>query len=80
MQTNTVLQESKNLKSLAASSRDKTEAVKGKDGQMTKRKELEVAGFSPAPEIDEQLPIPQKDDEEPSKKRLQRLDENEEET
>jgi hypothetical protein len=46
---------------------------------MMKRKELEGAGFS-ASEIDEQLPLPRKDDDEPSKKGLRRVVKTDEET
>jgi hypothetical protein len=46
---------------------------------MMKRKKLEGAGFS-ASEIDEQLPLPRNDEDEPSKKRRRRVVLKEEET
>jgi hypothetical protein len=39
---------------------------------MLRKGPVEGAGFS-ASEIDEQLPLPRKDDDEPSKKRLRRV-------
>jgi hypothetical protein len=63
----------KSAKSLAGPELAKIEIEQAKDDRisnlMMKRKELEGAGFS-ASKIDEQeLPLPRKDDDEPSKKR-----------
>ncbi len=59
-----------------------SEAAQAKDENvlnlMIKRKDLDVAGFS-AFESDERLPIPQRNDNEPNKKRCRRVDKNEEE-
>ncbi len=84
----TVIQEHKHLtsgKSLAGPKHVKVEAEaeQAKDDRMfnlmMKRKELETTGFS-AIEIDEQLPLPRKDDCEPNKKRRRRVVKTEEET
>jgi hypothetical protein len=87
-QLNTVLiQENERLKSaksLAGPELAKIETAQAKDDRifnlMMKRKELESVGFS-ASEIDEQLPLPGKDEEDlPSKKRRRRVVKTEEET
>jgi ankyrin repeat protein len=85
---NLVIQENKQLKSAKSLAGPKHAKIEAEAEQAThemifnlimKRKQLQDAGFS-AIEIDEQLPLPRKDDDEPDKKKCRSVGKTEEET